>query len=412
MVGMLSIVVLCAEDYYKLLGIDRKASDKELKKAYRRLSKQYHPDKNPNDQGAHDKFVAIAEAYETLSDEESRRIYDQYGHEGLKQHKQGGGRGQHHDPFDLFSRFFGGSGHFGHGHGQGGRRQGPEKRGQMTLPLRDFYNGAEKEFEIEKQVVCSACEGSGSADGTVDTCGTCGGRGMTIQRHNIAPGIFQQVQAPCQQCGGKGKTIRKPCSVCHGHRVTHDKEKYTLHVERGVPRGAEVRFEQEADESPDWEAGDLIIEVHEGEPNLGQEGSEDPLDRTDGTFFRRRGQDLFWREVLSLREAWLGDWSRNITHLDGHVVKLQRPRGKTVQPNEVEVIAGEGMPIWHPDHAVPETEFGKLHVEYVVVLPDQMESGMEKEFFALWEKWRKKKGVNLEEQLGRPAVTATPRDEL
>jgi DnaJ-related protein SCJ1 len=83
-----------------------------------------------------------------------------------------------------------------------------------------------------------------------------------------------------------------------------------------------------------------------------------------------------------------------------------------VQPNEVEVIAGEGMPIWHPDHAVPETEFGKLLVEYVVVLPDQMEAGMEKEFFALWEKWRKKKGVNLEEQLGRPAGGAPPRDEL
>jgi DnaJ-related protein SCJ1 len=365
-----------------------------------------------NNQSAHDKFVAIAEAYETLSDEESRRIYDQYGHEGLKQHKQGGGRGQHHDPFDLFSRFFGGSGHFGH-HGHSGKRQGQDKRGTITLPLRDFYNGVEKEFEIEKQVVCSACEGSGSKDGKVDTCQTCGGRGITIQRHNIAPGIFQQVQAHCQSCGGKGKTIRHPCPICNGQRVTREKEKYTLHVERGVPRGAEVRFEQEADEHPDWEAGDLIIEVQEGEPHIGQDAAnEDPLARTDGTFFRRRGQDLFWREVLSLREAWMGDWTRNITHLDGHVVKLHRPRGKVIQPGQVDVIDGEGMPLWHPDHAVPETEFGKLHVEYVVVLPDQMESGMEKEFFALWEKWRKKKGVNLEEQLGRPAAKASVKDEL
>jgi DnaJ-related protein SCJ1 len=363
------------------------------------------------DQSAHDKFVAIAEAYEALSDEETRRIYDQYGHEGLKQRTQGGGRGQGHDPFDLFSRFFGGSGHFGHQHGHGGggggKRQGPEKRGAMSLPLRDFYNGAERQFEIEKQVVCSACEGSGSKDGVVDTCSTCGGRGMTIQRHNIAPGIFQQVQMQCGSCGGKGKTIRHACPVCNGQRVTREKEKYTLHVERGVPRGAEIRFEQESDEHPDWEAGDLIIEVQEAEPQL-DEAAEDPLARTDGTFFRRRGRDLFWREVLSLREAWMGDWTRNITHLDGHVVKLQRRRGEVVQPGMVEVLDGEGMPVWHRESS-DDLEFGRLHVEYVVVLPDQMDGGMEKDFWATWEKWRSKQGVDLQKEFGRPERI---RDEL
>ncbi|KIW05567.1 uncharacterized protein PV09_03442 [Verruconis gallopava] len=412
LMSMLPLLAWCAEDYYKLLGLDRDASDRDIKKAYRRLSKQYHPDKNPGDQSAADRFVLIAEAYDALSNEETRRIYDQYGHEGLKQHKQGG-RAQAHDPFDLFSRFFGGSGHFGHGHHQG-KRQGPEKRGAMALPLRDFYNGADRDFEIEKQVVCSACEGSGSKDGTVDTCSACGGRGMTIQRHNIAPGIFQQVQMQCGACGGKGKTIRHPCPVCHGQRVVRETEKYTLHVERGIPRGTEVRFEQEADEHPDWEAGDLIIEVQEAEPHL-EEHSDDPLARTDGTFFRRRGRDLFWREVLSLREAWMGDWTRNITHLDGHVVKLHRPRGQVVQPGMVEVIEGEGMPVWHRHSNGPghELEFGKLHIEYVVVLPDQMESGMEKEFWAVWEKWRAKKGVDLQKEFGRPDPADAPtRDEL
>lgn len=355
--------------------------------------------------------MLIAEAYDALSDAENRKIYDQYGHEGLKQRQQGGGR-QQHDPFDLFSRFFGGSGHFGPG-GHGGKQRGQDKTGQMALPLRDFYNGAEREFEIEKVVVCSACEGSGSKDGHVDTCQTCGGGGILVQRHNFAPGIFREVHVKCGSCGGAGTTIRHPCPVCRGQRVTTEKEKYTLLVERGVPRGAQVRFEQEADEHPDREAGDLIIEVQEADPELGQAGEgEDPLARTDGTFFRRRGQDLFWREVLSLREAWMGGWSRNITHLDGHVVHLHRPRGKVVQPQQVDMIEGEGMPIWHPDHATSESEFGKLHVEYVVVLPDQMEGAMQKDFFALWEKWRAKKGVNLQEQLGRPAFISNVRDEL
>jgi len=404
LLACLPLLSLCAEDYYKLLGLERDASDREIKKAYRQLSKKYHPDKNPSDETAHQRFVQIAEAYDALSNEETRRIYDQYGYEGLQQHKQGGGRPQHHDPFDLFSRFFGGSGHFGHG----GVRRGPDKHAQTALPLRDFYNGREMDFVIEKQAVCSACEGSGSADGVVDSCSTCGGSGMRIQKHMLAPGIFQQVQTQCNVCGGKGKTIRHPCSVCGGSRVVTEQETHTLHLERGMPVGVQVKFENEADESPDWEAGDLFVTV--GEATAGRnEAADDPLERTDGTYFRRRGKDLFWREVLSLREAWMGDWTRNVTHLDGHVVELSRKRGEVIQPGTVEVIAGEGMPIWQRESHPDEQEFGDLNVEYVVVIPDQMESSMQKEFWSVWEKWRQKKGVDLGKDSGRPL---RGRDEL
>jgi DnaJ-related protein SCJ1 len=165
-----------------------------------------------------------------------------------------------------------------------------------------------------------------------------------------------------------------------------------------------VTFENEADENPDWVAGDLIIEVNEAAPQIGQEGA-DALERTDGTFFRRKDNNLYWREVLSLREAWMGDWSRNVTHLDGHVVKLGRKRGEVTQHGTVEVVANEGMPIWYEDKQT--NEFGNLLVEYYVILPDQMESGMEKEFWALWEKWRQKTSVHLEQDSGRPV-----RDEL
>ena len=393
------------------MGIDRSASDREIKKAYRRLSKQYHPDKNPGDDSAHHQFVAIADAYDALSDPETRRIYDQYGHEGLQQHKQSGGRGAQHDPFDLFSRFFGGTGHFGQ---QSGVRRGPNKEASISLPLRDFYNGVERDFNLEKQVVCSACEGSGSKDGLVDPCSGCGGSGIRIQKHMLAPGIFQQMQSMCGECGGKGKTVRHACPVCGGQRVVRETEKFTLNVERGMPEGARISYQNEADESPDWEAGDLVVEVREAPPVL-SEGAEDPIERTDGTFFRRRGRDLFWREVLSLREAWMGDWSRNLTHLDGHAVRLSRSRGQVVQPGLVEVILGEGMPFWHEGgehHNQEQLEYGALHVEYFVVLPDLMEAGMEKEFWSVWEKWRSNKGVDLQKDAGRPEPVERVRDEL
>ncbi|KAI9787491.1 MAG: DnaJ- protein scj1 [Geoglossum umbratile] len=398
-------LVLCAEDYYRLLGVDKQASDKELKRAYRVLSKKYHPDKNPGNESAHQKFVEVSEAYDALSNAETRRIYDQYGHEGLTQHKRGGGHGGH-DPFDLFSRFFGGGGHYG-----GGQRRGPNMEVRVNVPLREFYNGKDVEFSVEKQMICEECEGSGSADGEVETCGHCGGRGIVIQKHQFGP-IIQQMQVVCDACGGKGNKIKHACHVCGGSRVVRKVATHNLHIERGTPRGARITFENEADASPDWVAGDMIVQLDEKTPELGA----DDESRVDGTFFRRKGTDLFWKEVLSLREAWLGDWSRNLTHLDGHIVHLSRRRGQVIQPNTVEAIKGEGMPIWHEDNTHKEGEYGTLHVEYKVVLPDQMEKGMEKDFWAMWEKWRKKNGVDLRKDSGRPeAGPSSPqggKDEL
>ncbi|KAK8152137.1 chaperone protein dnaJ [Phyllosticta citrichinensis] len=407
----LPLLALCAEDYYKLLGVDRDASDRELRKSYRKLSKQYHPDKNPDNETAQERFVAIAEAYEALIEPETRKIYDQYGHDGLTKHKQGRGPGHAHDPFDLFSRFFGGSGHFGH---HSGERRGPNMEVRLAVPLREFYNGGETTFTIEKDHICEACEGSGSEDGQVDVCDVCGGRGMRIQKHMLAPGIFQQVQGTCDACGGKGKTVRHKCNVCGGARVVKEPESFTVHVERGMPKGARVSFENEADENPDWIAGDLIVQLVEKEPVLGPDGAEDEhRARTDGTFFRRKGKDLFWREVLSLREAWMGDWARNITHLDGHVVRLSRPRGSVIQPGSVEVVEGQGMPIWQSDAEGDPLAFGNLLVEYVVVLPDMMDKAMEGDFWATWEKWRAKVGVDLFKDSGRPVIVeANAHDEL
>ena len=351
----------------------------------------------------------MSQAYEALYDPDTRRIYDQHGHEGLERHKAGAGAGHAHDPFDLFSRFFGGGGHFGHG---GGQRRGPNMEVRVELPLQDFYNGNDHDFNIEKQMICEECEGSGSADGQVEKCSQCNGQGMVIQKHMLAPGIFQQMQSPCGSCAGKGHTIKHPCKVCGGSKVVRKTSTHSLHVERGMPKGARVTYENEADESPDWVAGDLIVTLDERTPAIGQQEDE----RRDGSFFRRKGKDVFWKEVLSLREAWLGDWTRNLTHLDGHTVTLSRGRGHVIQPNMIEVLPNEGMPVWHDDHDDHPDEHGALYVEYTVVLPDQMDPKMEQDIAAVWERWRTKSGVDLGKDSGRPLASEenmpASKDEL
>lgn len=414
---ILTIVSLCLAatqtDLYKILQLDKSCSERDLKRAYRTLSKKYHPDKSSGDET---KFLEVAEAYEALSDPTTRKIYDQYGHEGLANHKRGGGA-QQHNPFDLFSQFFGGGG--GRGGGQQVRR-GPDMEVKLSVPLRDFYTGREVPFSLEKQQICDTCEGSGSADGVIDTCSKCNGRGVIIQKHMLAPGMFQQVQMHCDQCGGHGKTIKKPCKTCGGHKVVRKPINLVADIEPGMPRGYRLVFENEADEHPDHVAGNLNVVIAELDPKL-ETGDNDEARkaRTDGTFFRRKGLDLYWKEVLSLREAWMGEWTRNLTHLDGHIVRLSRKRGQVVQPGQVDTIKGEGMPIWHEGHVHEHDDHqeshGRLFIEYVVVLPDQMEAGMEKEFWAIWEKWRKKKGIDLLKDSGRPEPVSNGfdvKDEL
>ena len=282
---------------------------------------------------------------------------------------------------------------------------------RMAIPLRDFYTGREIEFEIERQEICDTCGGSGSEDGVVETCDTCKGRGMVVQRHQLAPGMFQQVQMQCPTCGGQGKSIKHICPVCNGHRTTKKRASMLATIEKGMPVGHHLVFENEADESPDFVAGDVIVTLIEQGPELGSQEHE----RTDGTFFRRKDNDLFWKEVLSVREAWMGGWTRNITHLDGHVVQLSRKRGEVVQPLSVESIRGEGMPVYREGHVHEHEEgdeHGRLNVEYTVILPDQMEKNMEKEFWALFEKWRSKHGVDLMKDSGRPAGKVKAHDEL
>jgi DnaJ-related protein SCJ1 len=333
-------------DYYGILGLKKqdKPSLRDIKKRYRSLSKQHHPDRNPGSAEAKAKFVQIAEAYEILSDKEKRATYDQYGEEGLKRQQNGGG----HDPFDLFSQFFGGG-------GGGGRRRGPNLETVVELDLEALYTGGEFKLQIEKQVVCDTCSGTGSDPAhELHTCDECKGHGVKLVRHQLAPGMYQQMQMQCNKCGGQGKRITHPCSKCKGKKVYRDREEFALDVIPGLPRNHQIVFEGEAEESPDIETGDLIITVRER--------------RDNARGWRRKNSDLYRTEVISLYESLFG-FVRSIEKLDGTTLELDRT-GKTTQPGQVEVIEDGGMPLWDAEQQHAAFGHGRAFVEWIVVLPD------------------------------------------
>jgi len=332
-------VLITAADLYKVLDLDKSASEHDIKKAYKRLSRKYHPDKN-HEPDAESKFVEVAHAYEILSDTTKRQIYDRHGEEGLKAHE--GGQHQYANPFDMFSQFFGGG-----FHAQEQVHRGPTSVSEFEVSLADIYKGASIDFMIKKRVLCDHCRGSGAAtDGDIHSCPECGGSGVRIVKQQIFPGMFAQSQVTCNKCGGRGRIIARQCPACAGEKVLEHTAQFTLDVPRGAPEGHEVVFEGEGDESPDWEPGDVVLRVRS---------------RAEKGGLRRKESSLYWKETIGVDEALLG-FTRNFTHLDGHVVSLVR-KGVT-QPGFVQTIKGEGMPLFERP-----TFHGDLFVEYNVVLP-------------------------------------------
>ncbi|QOU22312.1 hypothetical protein BRETT_002487 [Brettanomyces bruxellensis] len=345
-------VVLCDADYYKVLGVSKNADAKEIKTAYRNLSKKYHPDKNPGDDSAQQKFMEIGEAYEVLNDPDKRAVYDRYGKEGLQngggaQNANTGGRAG--DPFDMFSSFFGGARARG---GRQGKPRGRDYRYAVGITLKDFYNGKSVRFHLELQDICDKCEGTGSEDGKTHPCPVCQGRGRVIQRRQIAPGMFQQFESPCGACHGSGRKIDHLCKKCHGQGVYMNQRTYTVDISPGEPRNHVQMFQGESNKSPEWIAGDLDITLRElPQGNLG---------------YRRIGSNLYRTEVLTLKEALTGGWERTIPFLDTYEpdLKIRRKKGVVVQDGEIEKIRGKGMPIFEQDD-----EHGDLFIEYKVISP-------------------------------------------
>lgn len=312
---------MAKRDYYEVLGVGKDADEKEIKKAYRRVAMKFHPDRNPDDPNADEKFKEASEAYEVLSDSEKRAAYDQYGHAGLEGQMGGGGfsGGSFSDIFgDVFGDIFGGGG----GRGRGGAQRGSDLRYTLDISLEDAVRGTTVEIKVPTLVSCGTCNGSGARKGSSPTtCGTCGGAGQVRMQQG-----FFQVQQACPTCRGRGSTISDPCTSCRGQGRVEKTKKLSVKVPPGVDTGDRIRLGGEGEAGTEGgPAGDLFVQMSV---------KQHPI-------FERDGKHLYCEVPITFADAALGG-ELEVPTLDGRVKlkippetqtgKLFRLRGKGVQP--------------------------------------------------------------------------------
>ena len=308
-------------DYYEVLGVGKDASAQEIKKAYRRLAMKYHPDRNPDDADADNKFKEASEAYEVLSDPQKKEAYDRFGHAGVDPNAAGGfGGGAGPDFGDIFGDVFGDI--FGRGRGGARSNRGADLRYTLELDLEDAVRGTTVEIRVPTLVSCSTCDGSGAKKGSSPvTCNTCGGSGQIRMQQG-----FFSVQQTCPACRGKGKTIKDPCGDCHGQGRVEQRKTLSVKIPPGVDTGDRIRLAGEGEAGANGgPAGDLYVQVAV----------------KDHPIFQREGKDLYTEVPISFVDAALGG-ELEVPTLDGRVKlkipqetqtgKLFRLRGKGVTP--------------------------------------------------------------------------------
>lgn len=318
---------MAKRDYYDILGVEKGASQQDLKKAYRKLAMKYHPDRNPDDKDAEGKFKELNEAYEVLADDQKRAAYDRFGHAGVDPSAGGGGFGgggagpNFADIFgDVFGDIFGQGGRGGGGGGRNNR--GADLRYTLELDLEDAVKGTNVEIRIPTLVECETCHGSGAKAGTSPTsCTTCGGVGQIRMQQG-----FFSVQQTCPACRGNGKIIKEPCTDCHGQGRKEKRKTLSVKIPAGVDTGDRIRLAGEGEAGVGGgPAGDLYVQVAVREHSL----------------FRREGKDLYTEVPISFVDAALGG-ELEVPTLDGRVKlripaetqtgKMFRLRGKGVTP--------------------------------------------------------------------------------
>ena len=260
---------MAKRDYYEVLGVGKNASEDEIKKAYRKLAIKYHPDKNPDNPEAEDKFKEAAEAYEILSNSQKKQKYDQFGHAGMGGNGGGGGGFGGMDMNDIFSQFgdiFGGGGFGGGGRGGAQRRKGSNLRIKIKLNLQEIANGVEKKIKVKRFDECNTCHGTGAKNGTaVDTCKTCNGQGQVRKVVNTMLGQMVST-ATCPSCHGEGKTIKEKCGACHGEGRTEVEEVIPIKVPAGVVDGMQLSMSGKGNvPQRGGVPGDLLIIIEEEE---------------------------------------------------------------------------------------------------------------------------------------------------
>ena len=347
-------------DYYEVLGVEKNASAEDIKKAYRKCAIKYHPDKNPGDKEAEEKFKEAAEAYEVLSDPQKRQRYDQFGHAGVG--GAGGFSGGFSSMEDVFQQFgdlfaswgMGGgfSSFFEGGRGGGPRvRRGTDLRVKVRVTLEDINNGVEKKIKVRKLVPCTHCNGTGSADGKEgETCPTCKGSGRVVRTQR---GIFGmvQVQDACPTCHGEGKVIKNKCPYCQGEGVVRDEEVITIQIPAGVQGGMQIPVQGKGNAAPRGGVpGDLLVLIEE-EPH------KDLI---------REGNDLVYNLLLDMPTAVLGGQVM-IPTLTGDA-KITITPG--TQPGKVLRMRGKGLPII--DQYARRYGQGDLLINVGVYIPERL----------------------------------------
>ncbi len=320
-------------DYYEVLGVSRGASEDEIKKAYKKMARKYHPDLNPGDKTAEEKFKEVNEAYEVLSDADKKARYDQYGHAGVDPNFGAGGFGGGFDGSfdfgdlgDIFGSFFGG----GFGGGQTRRNPNAPQRGEsirmnLTISFEEAAFGCEKELELDRYESCETCHGSGAAPGTSpETCPDCGGSGVVQTRRQTPMGVFAST-APCSRCGGRGKIIKEPCKDCRGSGMVRRRRKIQASVPAGIDNGQTISIRGQGHAGKNGgPAGDLLVTITVRPHEL----------------FRREGTSVLCEAPITFPQAVLGA-ELEIPTIDGKV-KYDIPEG--TQSGTTFRLKGKGIP--------------------------------------------------------------------
>ena len=325
---------MAKRDYYEVLGVDKKASEDEIKKAYRKIAIKYHPDRNPGDKTAEEKFKEAAEAYSVLSDKQKRQQYDQFGFDGPNMGGGFGGFGaggfSMDDIFSMFGDVFGGRGGFsgfsGFGGGQRAQYRGTDLRLKVRLTLQEVSTGVTKKFKVRKDIVCSECNGSGAQKGSgSETCPTCHGQGYTVRTVRSILGMMQ-TQSECPTCHGEGTVIKNKCPHCSGQGIVKGEEVVEITIPAGVAEGMVVNVPGKGNAAP-----------HNGVPgNIQVYVEEEPNDT-----FVRDGQDIIYNLLLDFPTAALGG-EVDIPTIEGTKVKIKIEPG--TQPGKTLRLRGKGLP--------------------------------------------------------------------
>lgn len=325
---------MAKRDYYEVLGVAKNASADEIKKAYRKMAIKYHPDKNPDNKEAEEKFKEAAEAYDVLSDATKKQRYDQFGHAGMGGAAGGGGGyggGGFSNMDDIFERFgdvFGGAfgGGFSNGGGRGGRRvnRGTDLRVKVKLTLDEILNGAHKKIKVNKFIPCKTCKGTGAEDSNYSTCGQCNGSGQVAQVTNTFLGRMQTI-ATCPSCSGEGKTIKNKCKTCFGDGIERGEDVIAIDIPAGVEEGMQLNVSGKGNAGPrNGIPGNLLVVIE-----------EQPHDQ-----LARDGQNVFYDLCINVADAALG-CTVEVPTISGKA-KLKIDEG--TQSGKMLRLKGKGLP--------------------------------------------------------------------